>query len=385
MRIVIATDSFKESLSSAQVGTALAKGLQKVLDYPLIDLVPIADGGEGTVEAIVKGTGGKYVNIVVHDPLMRKIDSFYGITGNGKTAIIEMAAASGLTLLKPEERNPCITTTYGTGELIKDALLKGCSTIITGMGGSATNDGGSGMAKALGAKFIDENGLPVRQGGGYLSEIKKIDLSLLDERITSCTFYGASDVENPLTGDNGASLIYSMQKGADRKMAKKLEANMIHYCNLLNIKFCTDFSEVKGGGAAGGLGVGLIAFLHAKLKPGFEIINEIINLEKKIAESDFVITGEGKIDHQTAFGKAPYRVALLAKKHNKPVFAVCGINSIGNDAILTNIFDAVFSLTDNEVTIEKAISEASQLCVEAGRKIGKLLISKIKKNEKSSI
>lgn len=371
MNIVIATDSFKESLSSFEAGNAIKRGLQRVLKNVLIKVIPVADGGEGTVEALVKATNGKIISVEVHDPLMRKINSFYGITGDSKTAIIEMAAASGLPLLKEKERNPLITTSFGTGELINYVLDRGCKKIIMGIGGSATNDGGIGMIAALGAVISGKTGKPIKLYGSELGRIEDIDYSKLKEKTKGITFLVATDVTNPLTGANGASFIFSPQKGADNKMVEILEENMLHYSNVLKRMFGKDYSSIPGSGAAGGLGAALMAFMGAELKPGFEVVSKMSDLESKIKKADLVITGEGKIDYQTRFGKTPYGVAKLAKKYSKPVIAVAG--TLGEKwNTLYDVFDLMLSITDKPMSLEEAVENASDLCENTGELIGRM-------------
>ncbi|NJK85162.1 MAG: glycerate kinase, partial [Bacteroidales bacterium] len=322
MNIVIASDSFKESLSSFEVGNAIKKGILKILPQTDIEIVPVADGGEGTVEAVVKATHGRIVPVEVYDPLLRKITAFFGVTGDGLTAVIEMAAASGLPLLKPEERNPLVTSSFGTGELIAAAIEYGCRTIIIGLGGSATNDGGIGMMKALGAVFNNDPDFIPK--GGDLGRIQSINLENFKHKTNSVQFLIASDVTNPLTGTDGATRIFSAQKGADERSMEFLEKNMVHYAGLMKTITGRSISDIPGSGAAGGMGAALLAFMNAELRPGFSVISELIHLDDKISKTDLVITGEGKLDHQTRFGKTPSGVATIAKKFGKPVIAVAG-------------------------------------------------------------
>ncbi len=377
MNIVIAPDSFKESLSARQVAQSLKKGLEKIVKSAKIETVPLADGGEGTVDAIVDANHGKKKKVRVHDPLMRDIDSYYGISEDEKTAVIEMAAASGLELLKPKEKNPWVTTSFGTGELVLDALNSGCKKIIVGIGGSATNDGGAGLAMALGAVLLDKNGKPVGYGGGELKKIQTIELSRLNPKIKSTEFIIASDVDNPLTGPKGASLVYAPQKGASIDMAKQLDKNLEHYAEKLSFTFGKNFKQIPGSGAAGGLGAGLMAFLNASLVPGFQLISEIVDLDEKIKSADLIITGEGKIDVQTQYGKTPYGVAKLAKKYNKPVLAIAGILGTNYQELLDNYFDVILSIVDRPMTVSEAINIASELCEATGERIGRMLLLKI--------
>ncbi len=373
MKILIATDSFKDCLPADEVGKHLSKGIQKVFPKAEIKLLPVADGGEGTVPTLVDAAKGRLKNLKVHDPLGREIDSFYGILGDNNVAVIEMAAASGLELLDKKERNPWITTTIGTGELIKDALDKGCRKIIIGVGGSATNDGGAGMAVALGARLLDKSGKFVYPVGGELNRVHSIDLSEFDKRVASAIFIVACDVENPLTGPDGASIIYSPQKGADSHMAEKLDENLVHFSEKIRKILGKDISGLKGAGAAGGLGAGLFAFLSAELRPGFEIVKELVHLEKYVKWADLVITGEGKMDNQTQYGKAPYGVMKMAKKFEKAVIAVTGALGEDVDELYHQGFDCLFPITDRPMKSEESIRRAPELLTNAGERIMHLL------------
>jgi glycerate kinase len=372
MKILIAPDKFKGSLSAFEVADNIEKGILKVFPKAIVVKVPMADGGEGTVESLVDATGGKIIKTNVKDPLFRDIESFYGILGDGKTAVIEMAAASGLYLLKDYERNPMITTTYGTGQLIKDALDRGCRRFIIAIGGSATNDGGAGMATALGVKFYDKDGIEIGLGGGELSKIYSIDTSNIDDRLKECEFIVACDVANPLIGENGASRVYGPQKGATKEMVEVLDKNLEHYGKLLEKYFNKKIIDVPGSGAAGGLGAGLMAFLNAQLKNGIEIIIETLKLEEKIKEADIVISGEGKIDFQTAFGKTISGIAKLCKKHNKPLIVIAGtVEDIEN---LYEIgVSSIFSIVEKPMSLEDAIKNAPTLLEKSAERIFRLI------------
>jgi glycerate kinase len=372
VKILIVPDKFKESLSALKVADSIEKGILKVFPKVGIEKVPMADGGEGTVESLVNATGGKIIKTNVKDPLFRDIESFYGILGDGETAVIEMAAASGLYLLKDYERNPMITTTYGTGQLIKDALDKGCRNFIIAVGGSATNDGGAGMATALGVKFYDKDGREIGLGGGALSKIYSIDTSNLDYRLKECRFIVACDVANPLIGENGASRVYGPQKGATKEMVKVLDKNLEHYGKLLEKYFNKRIIDVPGSGAAGGLGAGLMAFLNAQLKSGIEIIIEALKLEEKIKEADIVISGEGKVDFQTAFGKTISGIAKLCKKHNKPLIVIAG--TVEDIEKLYEIgVSSVFSIMEKPMSLEDAIKNAPTLLEKSAERIFRLI------------
>ena len=305
---------------------------------------------------------------------MRPVESAFGITGDGVTAVIEMASASGIQLVTAEEKNPWITTTFGTGELIHAALDRGCRDIILGIGGSATNDCGMGMAAALGVKFLDASGNMVMQGGGMLDEVATVDMSGLDERIKDTKIMVACDVTNPLTGPEGASHVYGPQKGADPEMVNKLDSNLKQFAVLIREQLGKDVGEIPGAGAAGGLGAGLIAFLDGELAKGVSIVAAKTGLDAAAARADIVITGEGGIDFQTQFGKTPYGVAQVAKKHGKPVIAVAGTVGDGVDELYSKGIDAVISILDRPLSLEEAIRETATLLETAGEKIGRLLI-----------
>ncbi|HNR65492.1 MAG TPA: glycerate kinase, partial [Atribacterota bacterium] len=319
MKIVIAPDSFKGSLSAAEVSEAIAYGVRGVYPYAIVEKVPMADGGEGTVECLVNATQGKIYEREVLGPLAEPIVATFGILGNQHTAVIEMAAASGLPLVPLEKKNPLITTTYGTGQLIESALDYRCQEIIIGIGGSATNDGGAGMVQALGVHLLDENEKEIGFGGTQLSHLNRIDISEIDKRIRDVSFLVASDVQNPLCGPTGASNVYGPQKGATKEMVKILDDALSHFADIIKRDLGKDIKDIPGAGAAGGLGAGLMAFLDAELKPGIDIVIETVKLEQKLKDADLVITGEGEINASTIYGKTPIGVARVAKKYNIPV------------------------------------------------------------------
>jgi glycerate kinase len=373
MNILLCPDKFKECMSAVNVAAHIRNGIMSVFPEADCRIIPLADGGEGTVEAMVEATNGRIESVRVHDPLMRQIDSFFGISGNGETAIIEMAAASGLALLKPEERNPLVTTTYGTGELIRYALDKGCSKIILGIGGSATVDGGVGMAQALGVRFTDATGNDIGPGGGNLGSIYHIDFSTVDPRLAACKICAACDVTNLLTGPQGAAYVYGPQKGAKSAMLKLLDDNLLHLSRIIFDLLHSDIGILQGGGAAGGMGAGIAAFLNGELRQGFELISQTVKLEDLINWADLVITGEGKMDSQTAFGKTPAGVARMANNLNKPVIAFTG--SLGNelDKIRDLGFTAVIPVADKPMTLEQSIAEAGRLLEKAAERVMQLI------------
>ncbi len=373
MRIVIAPDSFKHSLSGAKVSKAIEKGIKSVNDDVTIHTMPLADGGEGTVEALVAATSGSKKRVRVHDPLMREIEAEYGVISDD-TAIIEMAAASGLELISKEERNPMITTTFGTGELIKDAIENHFKKIIIGVGGSATNDAGAGMAQALGAKLLNSRREEIDKGGGALSELDHIDLSELVSGLRDIEILVAVDVKNTLTGADGATHVYAPQKGADESMVEALEKNLDNFALILKNYTGKDVRQIPGSGAAGGLAAGLAGVLGAKIENGFNLISGIIKLEDHIKKADLVITGEGMIDKQTGFGKTPYGVASLAKKHKVPVVGFAGTLGDGYEKLLNKPFDNLYPIADKPVSLDEALHEAENLLEKASARMMRSLL-----------
>ena len=378
MKIVIAPDSFKGSLTALQVAEAIEIGLLRVFPDALIEKVPMADGGEGTVQSLVDATGGEVLTAQVLDPLGNAIDAQYGVLGDGLTAVIEMAAASGLTLVPPDKRDPRVTTTYGTGELIRAALAHGCRKLIIGIGGSATNDGGAGMAQALGAKLLTADAEQIKPGGRYLATLNSIDLSELDSRIAETETVVACDVNNPLIGKQGASHVYGPQKGATPEMIEMLDANLAHFDKILQQDLSKSVGDVPGAGAAGGLGAGLMAFLNAVLKSGIEIVTEATQLRKRFASADLVITGEGQINFQTVFGKTPVGVAKVAKIHNIPVIAIAGSIADRSDGVYDAGIDAMIDIVPEPMTLETAIENATTLIETAAERAGRMVATGIK-------
>ena len=324
MKIIISPDSFKGSLLAEEVCEHIENGIKKALPEAEVVKIPISDGGEGLVDVMVSATGGQIKKIMTQDPIGREIESYYGILGCGTTAVIEMAASSGLPLLKKEEQNPLITSTFGTGQLIKAALDENVNKIIVGIGGSATVDGGTGMAEALGVKVLDAAGKSLAPGGGDLGKLSRIDISGLDPRLEKVSILVACDVENPLTGKNGAARVYGPQKGATKEMVEILEAGLSHLAFKIREDLNKDVENEAGAGAAGGLGAGLLAFTNGKLMPGIDIALDNVNFDEEAKDADLIITGEGRIDHQTVFGKVPVGVATHAKKYKCPVIAIGG-------------------------------------------------------------
>jgi glycerate kinase len=374
MKVIFAPDSFKESLSAPAVAAALARGFQRVIPQLEAVLLPVADGGEGTTEALVSATGGQLFEQVVTDPLGRPITAQWGLLG-GQTepmAVIETAAASGLHLLTLDERNPCLTSTFGTGELVRAALDAGVRRFIIGLGGSATNDAGAGFLQALGAQLLDQAGQALRPGGLALSGLQQIDLSQLDPRLASCRFEVACDVNNPLTGIKGASAVFGPQKGADAQMVAALDAALSHFAKLAEPVTGRDFSLLPGAGAAGGLGAALTGFLNAELRSGIDIVLDALDFDSYLNGAQLVITGEGRIDSQTIHGKTPIGVARRAKQQGLPVVAVAGSVSADAAVVYQHGIDTVFSIMQGVATLPQALQEASSNLERTAESIARL-------------
>lgn len=373
MRVVIAPDSYKGSLSALEVANSIARGILKVFPEAEVLKVPIADGGEGTVEALVMATGGQMIHTEVAGPLNERIEACWGILGDGETAVIEMAEASGLTLVPRERRNPLITTTYGTGELIKSALDKGLRKLIIGIGGSATNDGGAGVAQALGVKLLDDQGNELPTGGAALINLAAIDVSGLDKRLQEATIMVACDVDNPLCGARGASAVFGPQKGATPEMVAQLDSALQNYQKIACKATGRNIAELPGAGAAGGLGAGLMFFTSAKLRPGVDIVIEATGLSNLVATSDLVITGEGCTDFQTAFGKAPVGVAKLANQFGIPVVCLSGSLGTGHQNVLDCGVDALMNIIPYPICLEECMASVDAFTEEAAIRLGLLL------------
>ena len=358
MKAVIAIDSFKGSLSSAEAGKAAKEGIKRVMPDAGVIIKPVADGGEGTVEALVTGMNGRFVTKAVTDPLGRKVNAVYGILPDN-IAVIEMAAASGLTLISVSERDPMHTTTYGTGELILDAIKQGCRNFIIGIGGSATNDGGIGCLQALGFGMLDKNGHQTGFGAEGLCGLASITDENVIPELKECTFHVACDVTNPLCGDNGCSAVFAPQKGADGEMIKYMDGLLYRYAELTKKYKPAASPDTDGAGAAGGMGFALMYYLNAELRSGVELIIEKTDLESAVKDADIVITGEGCLDSQTAMGKAPVGIAKTAKKYNKPVIAFCGSVRKGAELCNENGIDAFFPVIRSICTLEEAMDNSS--------------------------
>jgi len=373
MHIIITPDSFKGSLSAVGVANAMECGIKRVFPEAKTYKLPIADGGEGTVEALVMATKGSVVTHQVMGPLQENTDACFGLLGDGKTAVIEMAAASGLPLVPMKRRDPRLTTTYGTGQLIKAALDKGIRKLIIGIGGSATNDGGAGMAQALGVKFLDKDGVELKFGGIHLAQLKQIDCSGIDPRLFETEILVACDVENPLCGPNGASAVYGPQKGATDEMVKDLDAALLHFSRAAEQATGKDIAMLPGAGAAGGLGAGLLYFTNAQLRPGIEIILTTMAFEKLLPGAAFVLTGEGCTDYQTAFGKAPVGIARLANKYNVPTICLSGGLGKEYQAVYKEGIAAAASMVSGPLALEECMARAEELLEDGTERLGRLL------------
>lgn len=374
MKFVIAPDSFKGSLTAKQAAEAIKKGLVRALPDEDYVLVPMADGGEGTMQALVDAGGGRLLAAQVHDPLGKMVTAQFGLLG--KTAVIEMAQASGIQYVDDKTRNPLLTSTYGTGELIKAALDQGVNKIIIGIGGSATNDGGAGMAQALGVKLLDEDGQELAPGGGSLGRLAKIDTTALDKRLAACQVLVASDVTNPLTGPDGASAVFGPQKGATPDQVKLLDQNLAHYAAIVN----PALAAKPGAGAAGGLGFGLMAFTKSRFEKGVDLVIDQTGLREKMQGADVVITGEGSIDRQTKFGKTPYGVALLAHEvaPKAAVIVLAGNIGPGVSELYDPPIDAIFATPTGAKPLAQAIADAEPDLIASAENVARLL-KKIKK------
>ena len=369
MKVVVAPDSFKECLSAEHVARALARGVRAADPEAEVVCVPMADGGEGTVRALVAATAGRLHQARVTGPLGGSVTAEFGVLGDGSTAVIEMAAASGLPLVAPERRDPTQTTTRGTGELIAAALDLGVDRLILGIGGSATTDGGAGMAQALGARLLDADGQPIDGTGGGLAHLARIDCSAMDVRLARVRVDVACDVDNPLCGPRGAARVYAPQKGATPAQVEELEANLAHFADCVERDLGLDVRRVPGAGAAGGLGAGLMAFLGGTLRPGIELVIDAVGLERKLQGADLVLVGEGRIDDQTAHGKVPVGVSRLARRLGIPAVAVCGALGPGFEAVHAEGVVACFSILDGPRSLDEAFGRAPELLARAAEEV----------------
>lgn len=374
MKIVIAPDSFKGSMSALKVSNAIERGIKRVLPNAETIKMPMADGGEGTVETLVNVLGGKRMAHTVTGPLGEQLCAQFGVI-HSDTAVIEIASVIGLPLVPLDKRNPMHTTTNGVGELILYALDQGIRSFIIGLGGSSTNDGGIGMMQALGAEITDRTGNPVSPCGAGLGHVAHISIDSLDQRLLESSFTIATDVINPLTGPNGASYTYGPQKGADAKMVQELDYHMKKYADMIKRDVQKDVAQRKGAGTGGGLGAACMAFLDAKVKPGIDLVIEMTDLEAVITSADLVFTGEGKIDDQTIYGKAPAGVAEIAKKYAVPVIAVAGANKVTTPDIYDKGIHAIFSMTDGPVALEDAMVQGEMMLEKLVENIMRMILS----------
>lgn len=361
MKIIIAPDSYKGSLTAVQAAKAIDEGIKRAFPHANTSLVPVADGGEGTIETLVSATNGKLKSIKVLAPLGNEVIASYGILGDGKTCVIEMASASGLDLVPQDKLSPLQTTTYGTGQLIKQALDDGYKTFILAIGGSATNDGGTGMLQALGLKILDYKGNQIGFGGGELNKVDQIILDDFDSRIYNCNFIIASDVQNPLIGPNGASYVFGPQKGATPETVDILDENLTHWANEVARVTNKYLHDRPGAGAAGGIGGAFQAFFPAKMRRGIDVVLEYSNLDSYLTDADLIITGEGQVDYQTASGKTPLGVAQASQKYNVPCIIIAGSVGKGVDVLYEYGVVSIHSMINQPMTLEKAMENASEL------------------------
>ena len=371
MKIVIASDSYKGSCSTLEVANSIERGFRRIYKDSDVIKIPVADGGEGTVDALVMGTNGRYEEVEVIGPLGERIIAKYGIIFDD-IAVIEMASASGITLVDPDKLNPLITTTFGTGQLIKSAMNKGIRKIFVGLGGSSTNDGGVGMAQALGVSLKDELGKEIGFGGGALKEIKTIDMLNINPLLKETQIVAISDVTNILCGSRGASYVFGPQKGANNLMVKDLDDNLRHLGEIIKTQLNKDVGEIPGAGAAGGLGAGLIAFCNACIEPGIEKILDITRIDHYLKDADLVITGEGSIDSQSKYGKVPVGVAKRAQKYNVPVIAIVGSVGEGASEVYSYGIDLITDIINKPMPLSEAIENASNLIEDAAENVARI-------------
>ena len=365
MKVVIAPQSFKGSISALDAAKAMEEGVLRIVSDAETVLVPVADGGDGTLETLVEATGGDIRSVTVTGPIGKAVTAEWGALGDGQTAVIEMARTSGLALLSLTEREPLRATTYGLGEVIREAFDAGFRSFIVGIGGSATNDGGAGMAQALGVRLLDETGENLPLGGAALADLRRIDISGLDKRAIGARFSVACDVSNPLTGPEGASAVYGPQKGATPDLVEQLDAALKNFARVVERDIGTSIDTVPGSGAAGGLGGGMMAFLEGSLRAGIDIVLDHVGLDEKLERADLVITGEGQLDFQTVYNKAPVGVAWRAKQRNIPVIAICGSLGKGFEDVHAEGIDAVASIICAPMTLDEASVRSGELIADA--------------------
>lgn len=375
MKIVIAPDSFKGCMTAQQAAQAIAEGVRKAIPDAQLELVPMADGGEGTVQSLVDATGGSFITETVTGPLGAPVEARYGLLGNGETAVIEMAAASGINFVDERTRNPLITTTYGTGELVKDALSRGVTQIIVGLGGSATNDGGAGMAQALGVRLLDADGNELPFGGAVLANLAAIDTSHIDSRLQNVEMLLASDVTNPLTGERGASAVFGPQKGATPQMVQQLDAALHHYAQIIERDTGKSVENIPGAGAAGGLGAGFLAFTNAQMRSGISLVVEATHLKERARDAAYCFTGEGGIDAQTHYGKTPMGVAQAVKESapDCTLIALAGNVGEGTDVLYGDGIDAILGIVPGAVTLSDALAHGRENLERTAQNVARII------------
>lgn len=368
LRIVIAPQSFKQSVAARAAATAIERGALRAIPDAETVLIPVADGGDGTLAALIDTTGGRYFTERVTGPLGRSVDAQWGVMGDGQTAVIEMALASGLALIPDDQRDPRTTTTYGTGELMRTALDAGYTRIIVGLGGSATNDGGTGMASALGARFLNQSGALLPPGGAALADLRTVDISNLHPKLSGATIVGATDVTNPLCGDTGASAIFGPQKGATTEMIAELDGCLANLADVIQSDLGIDVSNAPGSGAAGGLGAGLIAFANCDLRSGIDMVCDALDFDRHAAGANLVITGEGRADRSTAFDKAPVGIARRSKAFGVPTLLLAGSLGEGYDALYEHGIDAIIPIGEEPTTLELSLRNGEELLERAAER-----------------
>ncbi|PWF99809.1 glycerate kinase [Levilactobacillus bambusae] len=377
MKFVLAPDSFKGSLTAKQAASAMQRGLSRIFPSAEFIQVPMADGGAGTAQSLVDARHGEFITAEVNDPLMHTISARYGLIKDSHyfTGIIEVAEASGLGYLNDDDRNPLITTTYGTGQLVKDALDKGVNRIIIAIGGSATNDGGAGMFEALGVRFLDSKGNPIPRGGGGLGGLVSIDMSNIDPRLADVEFVIATDVANPMVGEYGASAVFAPNKGATPEMVETLDQNLTHYADVLQRFTGKDIKDMPGSGSSGGLAGGVMAFTNAHIVRGVDLVAKVAKLDEKVVGADYTFTGEGMVDYQTQYGKTPLGVAIEANKGNPDTHVIIVTGGIGDgiDELYNVGVDAIFSMTPGAMSLDKAMQDAAINLERTTENIGRLI------------
>lgn len=374
MNIIVAPDSFKGSLTAAEAADAIVQGVREVMPEAEIVSIPLADGGEGTVEALVLATRGRILQAEVTGPMGDPVEASYGILGDDVTGVVEMAQAAGLSLVPAQKRNPLLATTYGVGELMRAALDEGCRWLIVGLGGSATSDGGAGMAQALGVRLLSGDGGDLKRGAAALMSLERIDTSGRDPRVEEATIYAASDVTNPLCGPEGAAAVYGPQKGADDQMVRRLDQALTHFAEVVERDLVIDVREMSGAGAAGGLGAGLVALCGAEIRSGPSLVLELLRFEEYLEAADLVLTGEGKVDRQIEFGKAISGVAMLAEKHTVPVVAFAGSLEEEQADLVERGISAVVPIAPGPIEEAAAMAQAGELLQAAAERAMRLLV-----------